>query len=201
MPYWLDPDEQHAWRGLLTMSTQVMARLNRGLQEHGLSLADYDVLVALTDVQDRSLRLGELGQLLQWDKSRLSKQISRMSARGLVTRRECPHDKRGAYVDLTDGGRAAIESAAPEHAALVRALVFDHLDAAQVRALGEITGVVLQWIGAEAEAGPEAGAGPASAPDANTDQRGHNAPYPGPERAPTQAGRRRRSPRHTGGAP
>jgi DNA-binding MarR family transcriptional regulator len=154
MTRWLDPEEQRAWRGLLAMSAQLMARLNRGLQESsGLSLADYDVLVALTDVRDRSLRMTELCGILQWEKSRLSKQVSRMTARGLVRRREVEDDRRGAYVELTDRGRAAIEGAAPEHVELVRRLVIDPLTRRQVEALATIAHRVTDAITAEGAGG------------------------------------------------
>lgn len=144
MTRWLSGDEQRAWRGLLTMNARLMARLNRELQESsGLSLADYDVLVALTDVTGRTLRMGELGQALQWEKSRLSKQVSRMAARGLVTRRGGSDDGRATHVDLTESGRRAIESAAPDHVELVRRLVFDQLSPAQVEQLAGICRAVL----------------------------------------------------------
>lgn len=146
---WLNPDEQHAWRLLLGLNAQLMARLNRGLQEsNGLSLPDYDVLVALTDATG-SVRMRELGQKLQWDKSRLSKQVSRMAVRGLVERRDCPEDRRAAYVDLTEAGRAAIEAAAPAHVELVRTLIFDQMSAADVAALSRIIRPVLGKLEAE----------------------------------------------------
>lgn len=136
---WLAEDEERAWRAWLALNTQLSARLNRELQAgSGLSLADYDVLVALTDVPTRSLRMYELGEVLQWEKSRLSKQVTRMAARGLVERRECAADRRGAFVELTDEGLAAIRAAAPAHVALVRRLVFDGLTPEEVGAFGAI---------------------------------------------------------------
>jgi DNA-binding MarR family transcriptional regulator len=141
---WLDDEEQRAWRGWLDLNAQLSAILNRHLQTtSGLSLPDYDVLVALTDVPERSLRMFELGTRLGWEKSRVSKQVSRMAVRGLVERRECPDDRRGAFVDLTDAGLTAIRSAAPAHVDLVRRLVFDELSRAQVRSLATISRALL----------------------------------------------------------
>ena len=52
-PRWLDDREQRAWRGYLAMQGRLQAHLNRRLQaDSGLSLADFEVLVALTDVPD-----------------------------------------------------------------------------------------------------------------------------------------------------
>lgn len=143
MARWLDDDEQHAWRALLAVNAQLTALMNRGLQESsGLSLSDYDVLVALTDVSDGSVRMRDLGRTLQWEKSRVSKQVSRMAARGLVVRRECADDLRGSYVDLTAAGRAAIEAAAPGHVELVRDVVFDGLSVEQLAAFSEALDII-----------------------------------------------------------
>lgn len=151
---WLGEEEQQAWRGWLELHTQLSARLNRDLQAtSGLSLADYEILVALTDtdVPDRSLRMFELGERLQWEKSRVSKQVSRMEARGLLVRRNCADDRRGAFVELTEQGLAAIAAAAPGHVALVRELFFEGLDEQQVRDLAAFTSTVLQRLAAPAE--------------------------------------------------
>jgi DNA-binding MarR family transcriptional regulator len=146
-PRWLDDQEQRAWRGYLAMHARLMARLHRQLQaESGLSLADFDVLVQLTDRPDRRARVLELADALQWEKSRLSHHLSRMQRRGLVTREECPDDGRGAFIVLTREGRTAIEHAAPRHVATVRELVFDQLASDQVAALGDVTEQVLSRL-------------------------------------------------------
>jgi DNA-binding MarR family transcriptional regulator len=146
-PRWLDAEQQKAWRGWLDLNAQLSAALHRHLQAtSGLSLPDYDVLVALTDVPDRSLRMYELGSRLGWEKSRVSKQVSRMAARGLVARRECADDRRGAFVDLTDLGLAAIQAAAPAHVEIVRRLVFDVLSGTQVRSLAAISAALLERL-------------------------------------------------------
>src|ERR1700709_1050662 len=116
MPHWLTEREQRAWRGLLQMNSALDARLNRELQQtSGLSLADYDVLVLLTEAPAGRLRVFEVAADLQWEQSRLSHHIVRMERRGLVTREGCTTDRRGAFVVLPTAGRHAIEQAAPEH--------------------------------------------------------------------------------------
>ena len=141
---WLTEDEHRAWRGLLQMTAQLDARLARQLQEHsGLSRADYDVLVPLSEAADGRLRMFELGDELCCDQSRLSHHLSRMHKRGLVEREDCLSDRRGAFVALTAAGQAAIEKAAPSHVDAVRQLVFEGLTQAQVKALGTVTAHVL----------------------------------------------------------
>lgn len=146
-PRWLDDQERRAWRGYLAMHARLTARLHRQLQvESGLSLADFDVLVQLTDRPDHRARVLELADALQWEKSRLSHHLSRMQRRGLVAREECPDDGRGAFVVLTTEGRTAIEHAAPRHVATVRELVFDQLAPDQVAALGDVAEQVLHRL-------------------------------------------------------
>lgn len=146
---WLDAREQRAWRGYVAMQAQLNAELHRRMQaESGLSLADFDVLVALTDRATERMRVLELAEALQWEKSRLSHHLSRMQRRGLVEREDCPDDARGAFVLLSAQGRQAIEGAAPAHVEAVRELVFDGLADADVDALARITEAVLARIAA-----------------------------------------------------
>ncbi|GAA2830838.1 MarR family winged helix-turn-helix transcriptional regulator [Crossiella cryophila] len=144
---WLDERQHQAWRGFMGMQSRLLSHLARELQrQSGLSDADYAVLVGLSESEDGRLRLNELGAELQWQKSRLSKQITRMQERGLVQREECPTDGRGAFATLTDQGRATIEAAAPLHAEQVRRYFADVLTPAQLAALTEITGTVLSHL-------------------------------------------------------
>lgn len=144
MTAWLAPDEQEAWRGLLAMTSGLQFHLNRRLQERsGLSLADFDVLVPLSEEPGRRLRVNELAARLGWEQSRLSHHLARMARRGLVVREECPTDRRGAFVALTRRGFSAIQAAAPAHAEQVRHLVFDGLTPDQVAALAGISAAVM----------------------------------------------------------
>lgn len=146
-PRWLDESQQRAWRGYLAVQARLQAQLNRRLQaDSGLSLADFDVLVTLSEQDGAPLRVTELAEALQWEKSRLSHQLSRMQRRGLVEREDCPDDARGAFVLLSAEGRRSIERAAPAHVEAVRALVFDGLDEQQVATWAAISDAVLARI-------------------------------------------------------
>ena len=147
MSRWLTEDEQRAWRGLLRMTAQLNVRMNRQLQDDfGISLADYDVLVVLSEAPEGRRRVFELTDALAWEQSRVSHQLARMHGRGLVTREECPTDARGAFAVLTEAGRAAIERAAPAHVEMVRQLVFDGLSPDQLTALTDVTARVLDRL-------------------------------------------------------
>lgn len=149
MTRWLSEDEQCAWRQLLQMTAQLDARLNGQLQKcSGLSMADYDVLVPLSEAADSRLRMFEMAQALHWEQSRLSHHLARMQKRGLISREHCESDRRGAFVVLSAVGRQAIEQAAPAHASTVRRLVFDGLSAAQVKTLRSVTSSILERLSA-----------------------------------------------------
>lgn len=141
---WLDEQERRAWRGYLSMQARLTAHMHRQLQaDSGLSLADFDVLVQLTDRSGARARVLELADALGWEKSRLSHHVSRMQRRGLVAREDCPDDARGAFVVLTPEGGRVIEDAAPRHVETVREVVLDRLTPQEVRVLGDIAEHVL----------------------------------------------------------
>ena len=147
---WLDDDEQRAWRAYVRLQARLSAELNRRLQATAdLSLADYDILVQLTDVAEGRLRPYQLQKALDWEQSRLSHHLGRMQRRGLVRRQECDSDGRGSYIALTDAGREAITRAAPDHVETVRRLFFDALKPAQVTALRRLATSVLDQMDAE----------------------------------------------------
>lgn len=137
---WLTPEEQHAWRSFVRLQERLGGRLSRLLQaESNLSVADFAVLVNLTDVPEGRQRFLDLARVLEWEKSRMSHHIARMAKRGLVVRDECAEDGRGAFVVITEAGRAAIEAAAPLHVEAVRALFLDHITPAELRTLAQIS--------------------------------------------------------------
>ena len=109
-----------------------------------MSLADYDVLVALSE--RGAMRIFELAELLGWEQSRLSHQLRRMRDRALVGRSGSAQDRRGATVDITGAGRAALAAAAPGHVRLVRSVLFDAITPGQLRALDTLTATVLSRL-------------------------------------------------------
>ena len=140
---WLTPTEDRAWRAWLAMTERLRAQIARDLLvDSGLSDADYMVLVHLSEAEGRRVRMNDLAARLNWSKSRLSHQLARMQARGLVEREECPSDARGAFAVLGACGLAEIERAAPKHVASVRRHLIDVLDAEQLSQLSAIAEVV-----------------------------------------------------------
>lgn len=140
----LDTKTLTAWASYQRMRVRLSGRLNRELAEKtGLSEADYDILTALTESPDDSVRALALRCGLEWEKSRLSHQLRRMEERGLVVREDCVEDNRGTVVRVTELGRRLAADARQHYEDAVRRYVADVLTPEQLEALGRIAETVL----------------------------------------------------------
>lgn len=146
-PKWLTPEEQVAWRSVVRMHEKLAGRLSRHLQQDAnLSPADFAVLVDLSEAPDGRKRHVELSRCLEWEKSRMSHQISRMAKRGLVARQECREDGRGAFVVITPKGMDTIKAAAPRHVEVVRDLFVDLLTPEELRQFALLANRVTEHV-------------------------------------------------------
>jgi DNA-binding MarR family transcriptional regulator len=103
-----------AWTALLRAHARVTRRLERELQaEHGLALADYDVLAQLEAADARRLRMSELADRLVLSRSGVTRLVDRLEAGGLVARVSCESDRRGQWAILTEAGRGRLTRASP----------------------------------------------------------------------------------------
>ena len=141
---WLTEAEQHVWRSWITATSLLQERLDRDMKAgHGLSMAEYEVLVRLSESPERRLRMSELANRTLASKSRLSHQISRMEDSGLVRREECSADRRGAFAVLTNHGWQTLVDAAPDHVTSVRTWLVEAMDGEEFRQLGELSARVV----------------------------------------------------------
>ncbi|ADJ46112.1 MarR family transcriptional regulator [Amycolatopsis mediterranei S699] len=147
----LDADETAFWRPLM----RIMTALPRALEDHflpetGLAITDYGVLVALSEAPGRLLRISALAATTGLSLSRISRVVDDLTRRGLVEKRRCAEDGRASNAVLTEAGLTRLEAAYPGHLARVRASVFDHLSAEDIRTAGP----VLARLAAALEATP-----------------------------------------------
>jgi DNA-binding MarR family transcriptional regulator len=135
----LDAERLACWRAYIESSQRLLNQLEDELRATSeLSLADYHVLVLLSEAPRQRLRMGELASRLVFSPSRLTYQISSMERRGLVARQSCPQDRRGNEAVLTAAGLLRLREAAPHHAASVRGHLMDDLDDAEVACLTRV---------------------------------------------------------------
>jgi DNA-binding MarR family transcriptional regulator len=141
---WLSDDEQRTWRSFLGATRLLFDQLDRELQrDAGMTHADYEILVRLSEAPDRALRMGELAERTGSSRSRLSHAVAGLEADGWVRRERCATDGRGAIAVLTDKGATALRDAAPGHVRGVRRHVFDQLGPAQQRSLRKASDAIL----------------------------------------------------------
>jgi DNA-binding MarR family transcriptional regulator len=145
-PRWLTDDEQRAWRATVNLSQLLMRQLDRDLSAHGLNGHDYEILVELSEAPDSRMRMTELADATSQSRSRLSHQISRMEARGLVRRDNCEGDKRGTFAVLTDAGIEAIKRVAPDHVDNVRKHFIDRLTPRQLEEVSDAFGPIVDYL-------------------------------------------------------
>lgn len=143
---WLSRDEQEAWRRFLYATTLLTERLSEVLgqdPEIDLSLAEYEILVRLSETEGGAIRMSDLADKVVHSRSRLTHTVSRMERRGLVERVRCAEDGRGRQAQLTESGRALLHAAAPTHVRSVRELLLDVVGHDDFLELGRILGRTL----------------------------------------------------------
>ncbi len=146
----LTPKQRTTWVNYQQMRVRLAGRINRDLaQQTGLSEADYEILTALIQSPDDTMRALALRCGLEWEKSRLSHQVRRMEQRGLVMREECKEDNRGSIIRITPHGRELAIKAQKSYEEAVQQYVISVLTPQQLQALDEIAGVILAQLPSE----------------------------------------------------
>jgi len=134
----LSNDERRVWFAYMKLQLRLRYEMNRQLQaDSAISLADYDVLVALTSEEGGSMTMSALATRIGWERSRTSHHAKRMGARGLLDLSPSPDDRRMTRVSLTTEGWATLRASTPGHVDLVRSMFFSNLDPAALTALSD----------------------------------------------------------------
>lgn len=134
----MTPRELATWRSLIETTAELGRILGAQLQESGVSPADYQVLLALSEADGRRLRSSELAASIDWERSRLSHHLGRMERRGLIRRDGCATDSRGAEVSLTEEGARAFRRSSMPHLRAIKKHFADALTPEQFEALADI---------------------------------------------------------------
>ena len=97
------------------LTNKFAARLGR----HGLSENELEILLRLGRTPNCQLRMSDLAAQTQMSTSGITRVVDRLERHGLVERRACPADRRGAFAGLTPAGHARLTAALPDHLALI----------------------------------------------------------------------------------
>ena len=115
-----------------------------------MALADYEILVHLSEAPNRRMRMSELADATKSSRSRLTHQIDRLEKAGWVERERCEDDRRGAFATMTTAGWEFLVDAAPRHVASVRARLVDVLTPDEFAEFGRLCGRIARHLDPEA---------------------------------------------------
>ncbi|WP_432477023.1 MarR family winged helix-turn-helix transcriptional regulator [Nocardioides sp. GXQ0305] len=140
---WLDAEEQQHWRALVLGTTLLFDRLDSDLhRRHGISLAEYEILVRLSETDGWRLRMAQLADSVRHSRSRVTHTVKRLEAAGLVKRDRSPDDGRGVDCTMTEEGMRLLETMAPTHVTGVREHLVDLTSAEDFRTVGRVMNLV-----------------------------------------------------------
>lgn len=132
-----------AWRAFHKLRGQLLPHLSKKIHKNtGLTPSEFFLLITLIDSPTASLHSSEIAEKLDWEKSRVSHQISRMEERGLLTRSVCESDARSCLVEVSASGRKYLKKALPNHFLDVKHCFADLLTPAQMDTLIDISKIV-----------------------------------------------------------
>jgi DNA-binding MarR family transcriptional regulator len=130
---------------MLRAHAALTKRLDAQLEAaHGLPLTSYEVLVHVADAEDERMRMCDLADSIAISRSGLTRLADRLERDGLIVRKSCASDARGAFACLTARGREVVEAARATHLAGVRELFLGRLSGEEQERLCDLWDRLLQ---------------------------------------------------------
>jgi DNA-binding MarR family transcriptional regulator len=139
----LSDAEMDAWQALLHAHHQITTVLDAELREsHGLTWAEYDVLLRLAKATGRTLTMTELAKRIMISPSGLTRVVDGLERKGFVKRSRSNDDARVVSASLTDAGRDKVKRAAQTHLRGIRDHFTSRLSDAQLKAVASALQVI-----------------------------------------------------------
>jgi DNA-binding MarR family transcriptional regulator len=113
--------------------------------EHGLTINDYEVLLALSGAPERRMRRVDLADHVLLTQSGMTRLLHGLEEAGLVCRADCPTDRRVVYAELTDAGHERLRAAARTHVRDIEELFAARLSGEE---LATLEGILERFVGA-----------------------------------------------------
>ena len=134
-----------AWLRLLRAHATLTRRMDANLQTaHGLTINDYEVLLALARAPDRQMRRVDLAGHVLLTQSGITRLLQGLERSRLVERADCPTDGRVVYARLTDRGCDRLREASHTHVDDIRSLFAARVSDDELDTLDELLGRVLE---------------------------------------------------------
>jgi DNA-binding MarR family transcriptional regulator len=149
-------DERLTVMGLLAEAwLGVTARMSAQLAEHGLSEAEFEILVRLARTPGRRLRMADLTAQTVLSSSGITRAVDRLERAGLVLRRACPTDRRGTFAVLTEAGTEKVDAVLPGHLDLIQTWLIGPLGDELLPGFAAALRVLRDHVAPDATAGAE----------------------------------------------
>src|ERR671936_1676984 len=101
-------ERTRAWLNVVQTNRVVSDALEEAVESAaGMSLAEYELLVRISNAEDGRLRMADLADLLLVSKSGVTKLVDRVEQAGLVARESSEEDRRPTFARANQGGRPA----------------------------------------------------------------------------------------------
>jgi MarR family 2-MHQ and catechol resistance regulon transcriptional repressor len=120
-----------------TLTRQLSAQL---VEEHGLTMSEYEVLLLLAREPDHAMRRIDLSREVRLSPSGITRMLDRLEATGLVEKGQCDKDARVTYAVLTEAGMRKLRECSPTHFEAVERLIGDRLSDEEVKSLSDLLG-------------------------------------------------------------
>lgn len=122
------------------------------LNEHGLTINDFEALLRLSRAEEGRMRRVDLAENLLLTASGVTRLLDGLESHGLVERAACSSDRRVVYAVITEEGRKRLQAASESHVASVTALFEELFGEEELNRLSELLG---RLPGADENAGSE----------------------------------------------
>jgi MarR family 2-MHQ and catechol resistance regulon transcriptional repressor len=139
-----------------SLTRALSARL---VEEHGMTLNEYEVLLLLARAPDNRMRRIDLAGEVRLSPSGVTRMLDRLEKTELVEKGKCETDARITYAVLTEAGMAKLRECSRDHFAAVERTLGERLDDVELASLAELLGRLTDVAGEECE--PPAAASPA----------------------------------------
>ena len=128
-----------AWRVFFEASGRLQGILETRLKRtYGVSMPDYNILLALWEAPGHRLRMGELADRVVYSPSRVTYLVSNLSRDGWVERIPSEVDRRGYDACLTTQGIETVLAATELHQQTVSEYLLDGMTDADIDAIAKV---------------------------------------------------------------
>ena len=135
----LDGAALDAWRSYLQSHASILRVLDADLAaEHGMTARDYEVLLYLSQADERRLPMSALAESTMLTRSGITRLVDGLVQAGLIERVACPSDARVSYAQLTELGHRKLRDAGCSHVASIRRLFLENFTPQEIEQLAEL---------------------------------------------------------------